>query len=440
MRPFVLLVAGVAALGGLLFGYDTGVISGAMLFIAHDFHLPLHMQEIVVSVVLIGAMLGAIGAGASADHFGRRATLVSAGVIFGIGAIASALAPSPSLLILARFVVGIAIGLSSVVSPLYISEVSPSKVRGGLVSLYQFAITIGIFAAFIVDYVLAHDGSWRWMLGLAIVPSLLLLIGMIAMPESPRYLFKIGRDREAEDELQRIHDGDGWRIEEQTIRSALMQRQGAWTEIFAPSVRGALLLGIALAVLQQITGINSVIYYGPRIFAATGVSGAEAAILATALVGAVNVLATLIAIFFADRIGRKPLLYAGLGGMAVGLLALAYVFAQPGEALSGLALASLMLYVGCFAFSLGPIVWLLISEIYPLRVRGIGMSVATLANWLANFVVSLYFLTMLHGLGGPVTFSIYAAMCVITMIVVARFVPETKHELLESISGGAAEG
>src|SRR5487761_2744510 len=231
-------------------------------------------------------MLGAIGAGASADRFGRRATLVAAGVIFGIGAIGSALAPSPSLLILARFVVGIAIGLSSVVSPLYISEVSPSKVRGGLASLYQFAITIGIFAAFIVDYDLAHDGSWRWMLGLAIVPSLLLLIGMVAMPESPRYLFKIGRDREAEGELQRIHDGDGWKIEEQTIRSALMQRQGPWTEIFAPSVRGALLLGIALAVLQQITGINSVIYYGPRIFAATGVSGAEAAILATALVGA----------------------------------------------------------------------------------------------------------------------------------------------------------
>ncbi len=440
MRPFVLLVAGVAALGGLLFGYDTGVISGAMLFIAHDFHLPLHMQEFVVSVVLIGAMLGAITAGASADHFGRRATLVCAGVIFGIGAIGSAVAPSPIVLIFARFVVGIAIGLSSVVSPLYISEVAPSKVRGGLVSLYQFAITIGILAAFIVDYVLAHDGSWRWMLGLAIVPSLLLLIGMIAMPESPRYLFKIGRDQEAQDELQRIHDGDGWKIEEETIRSALMQRQGASTEIFAPSVRGALFLGIALAVLQQITGINSVIYYGPRIFAATGVSGAEAAILATALVGAVNVLATLIAIFFADRIGRKPLLYAGLGCMGVGLLSLAYVFAQPGAALSGLALGSLMLYVGCFAFSLGPIVWLLISEIYPLRVRGIGMSLATLANWLANFVVSLYFLTMLHGLGGPVTFSIYAAMCVITMIVVARFVPETKHELLESISGGPAGG
>ncbi|MHB8461936.1 MAG: sugar porter family MFS transporter [Vulcanimicrobiaceae bacterium] len=440
MRPFVLLVAGVAALGGLLFGYDTGVISGALLFIAHDFHLPLHTQEFVVSVVLIGAMLGAIGSGACADRFGRRATLVSAGVIFGVGALGSALAPSAMLLIVARFVVGIAIGLSSVVSPLYISEVSPSKVRGGLVSLYQFAITIGIFAAFIVDYVLAHDAAWRWMLGLAIVPSLLLLVGMFAMPESPRYLFKIGRDRQAQDELQRIHDGDGWKIEEQTIRSALMQRQGSFAELLSPSVRGALFLGIALAVLQQITGINSVIYYGPRIFAATGVSGSEAAILATALVGAVNVLATLIAIFFADRIGRKPLLYAGLGGMTVGLLALAYVFAQSGSALSGLALGSLMLYVGCFAFSLGPIVWLLISEIYPLRVRGIGMSVATLANWLANFVVSLYFLTMLHGLGGPITFSIYAIMCVITMIVVARFVPETKHELLESISGGAAEG
>jgi len=437
MRPYVLLVAAVAALGGLLFGYDTGVISGAILFITKDFALDTRMQEFTISVVLIGCIVGAAGAGSLADRIGRRLTLFSAGIVFLAGALISAFAPEETTLLIGRFVVGIGIGFSSVVAPLYISEVSPAPVRGGLVSLYQFAITLGILGAYVVDYALAHGGDWRWMLGLAVVPSLILVGGMIVMPESPRYLFKVGHDSRARDELQRIYgSGSAPAAEESSIRESLLVKAGGF-EVFAnPAVRFALFIGIGLAVLQQVTGINTVIYYGPQIFQLAGVGSAQASILAQALVGTVNCLSTLIAIFFVDRIGRKPLLYAGLAGMFVALAALGFAFAQPhlSGSLSDIALASMMVYVGCFAFSLGPIVWLLISEIFPLPARGIGMSISTLSNWVGNFAVSQFFLTMLHSFGTPATFWIYAALCLVTIVFVRTSVPETKQELLEKIS------
>ncbi len=436
MRPFVLLVASVAALGGLLFGYDTGVISGAILFISKDFALDTRLQEFTISVVLIGAIAGSAGAGSCADRFGRRMTLLIAGVVFGLGAIGSATAPSIDVLLAARLIVGAAIGLCSVVAPLYISEVAPAPVRGGLVSLYQFAITVGILAAFLIDYALAGAGAWRWMLGLALVPSVVLIAGMIPLPESPRYLYKAGRVDEARIELQRIAGSDDVAREERAIESSLQTKSTGFAAFRAPAVRNALFLGVALAVLQQVTGINTVIYYGPQIFHMAGIASNEASILATALVGAVNVLLTLVAIFFVDGVGRKPLLYAGCAGMFVALAVLAYAFAQPSlhGSMVGIALASLMVYVGSFAYSLGPILWLLISEIFPLQSRGLGMSLCTLANWAANFLVSQFFLTMVHDLGRTVTFSIYAALCLVTIVVVARGVPETKRELLEDIT------
>ncbi len=438
MRSFVLLVAAVAALGGLLFGYDTGVISGAILFIAKDFSLGRTLTEFTVSVVLAGCIGGSICAGYLADRIGRRASLLLAGAIFGAGAVGSALAPGIDSLLISRFVIGIGIGITSVVAPLYISEVSPAQIRGGLVSLYQFAITVGILAAFIVDYALAHAEAWRWMLGLAVVPSAILIGGMIFMPESPRYLFKVSRDQDARRELLRIHGASEAEAEERVIRQAASAPAAGFDALREPTVRLALFIGIGLASLQQFTGINTVIYYGPHIFQLAGVGSAQASILATALVGIVNVLATLIAIFLVDRVGRKPLLYWGCAGMFLALSTLAYVFAQPHVqgALVEITLTSLMLYVGCFAFSLGPIVWLLISEIFPLRARGLGMSISTLANWVANFLVSQFFLTMLARLGTPLTFSVYAALCLVTIVFVARMVPETKREGLESIRVG----
>jgi MFS transporter, SP family, galactose:H+ symporter len=437
MRPFVLLVASVAALGGLLFGYDTGVISGAILFITKDFALSTHLQEFTISVVLLGCMVGAAISGGIADRIGRRLTLFTAGIVFIAGALVSAVAPNETVLLVGRAIVGIAIGFSSVVAPLYISEVAPAGVRGALVSLYQFAITVGILAAYIVDYGFAGSGQWRWMLGLGFVPSLVLVGGMLFVPESPRFLFKSGNDAGARDELGRMYE-DPVEIaaEEDSIRASLQVRAASWEAFRAPLIRRALFIGVSLAVLQQVTGINTVIYYGPQILKMAGIGSNSASILAEALVGTVNCLMTLIAIFFVDRIGRKPLLYAGLAGMFVSLSALAYAFAQPhlSGSLSVIALGSMMLYVGCFAFSLGPIVWLLISEIFPLPARGLGMSLSTLANWVGNFLVSQFFLTMIQKLGTPVTFGTYALLCIVTFLFVRSMVPETKRELLERVT------
>lgn len=431
------MVASVAALGGLLFGYDTGVISGAILFITKDFALDARLEAFTISVVLIGCMAGAVVAGGIADRIGRRITLLIAGVVFFAGAIVSALAPDEGILLAGRFVVGVGIGLSSVVAPLYISEVAPSSSRGALVSLYQFAITVGILAAYLIDFALAGGGAWRAMLGLALVPSVILVAGMIGMPESPRYLFKISQTQRARGELERIYgDSAEAQREERSIHDSLRTQSAGFEAFRQPAIRLVLFIGISLAVLQQITGINTVIYYGPQIFQMAGISSASASILAQSLVGGVNCVMTLVAIFLVDRIGRKPLLYAGITGMCVALAALAFSFAHPrlSGALGTIALWSMMVYVGCFAFSLGPIVWLLISEIFPLGVRGLGMSLSTLANWVGNFLVSQFFLTMIDRFGSPGTFSLYALLCVVTIVFVRFMVPETKQKLLERIS------
>ena len=432
---YVLFVSSVAALGGLLFGYDTGVISGAILFIRKSFALDTQMQEIAVSIVLIGAIAGAFLAGGASDQFGRRLTLISAGVIFAVGALLSAFAGSIVVLLIGRVIVGVAIGVSSVTAPLYISEAAPRATRGALVSLYQFAITIGILAAALVDYVLSASANWGLMLGLAIVPSVLLVAGMIALPESPRWLFAHGQDALGRSVLARTRDPEEVDEAIADIESSLGVHQGEFKDLFTPQVRGALGVGISLAVLQQITGINTVIYYGPQIFKAAGFSSDAVSILATLGVDVVNCLMTIVAIALIDRIGRKPLLYAGVAGMAIALFALAFAFSQgAGGALGAITLVALMVYVGCFAFSLGPITWLIISEIYPLRVRGRAMSIATLANWAANFVVSFVFLTMIHVFGSPLTFAIYGAVCLVTFWFIRAFIRETKSLELDSIS------
>jgi SP family galactose:H+ symporter-like MFS transporter len=437
--PFVALVAVIAAVGGLLYGYDTGVISGAILFIRNDFALNKTLQSITVSIVLVGAMAGALAAGRLADQRGRRPALLIASVIFAAGAVASALAPNVATLIAARFVVGVAIGVSSVASPLYVSEIAPRSSRGALVSLYQFAITIGILGAYLVDLALTPRADWRAMLGLAIVPAFILFFGMRLMPETARWLFAHGRGDEGRAVLARGHTAaqvdDAVREIEANLAATT---DSTYAGLVRPGVRPKLLVAVGLAILQQITGINTVIYYGPQIFQLAGSGSAHAALLATTIVGTVNVVLTIVAIVAVDRWGRKPLLYLGVGGMGVALVALAAAFSLP--ALAGvrvpIALGSLMVYVGCFAFSLGPITWILISEVFPLPLRAAGMSVATLANWAANFAVSLVFLAMIDHLGTAGTFLFYAAMCAVTIVFAARLIPETKGRELESISTG----
>jgi len=435
IRPFVLLAAAIAALGGLLFGYDTGVISGAILFVNKDFGLKPELSGFVVAVVTIGCIIGAGTAGYFADRFGRRWSLLAAGIIFGIGGLLSAFAPTVATLILARGVVGLAVGFASVVSPLYVSEISPASIRGGLVSLYQLAITVGILAAYIVDVIYARSGDWRMMLGVAVVPSLALVIGMLFMPESPRYLFKVGKMAQAHEELGRIHGEADVDIEEASILESLKIKDIGFAAFKMPDVRFALFIGVGLAVLQAITGINAVIYYGPQIFAMAGIADSGSAIGATAVVGVVNVLLTFVAILSSDRFGRKPLLYLSCSGMLIALvtLAAAFAFGKGGSSLGLIALGSMMLYVGCFAFGLGPIVWVLISEIFPLQARGLGMSISTLSNWVANFVIAQFFIIVVGAVGQAGTFLIFALLVVVTIVFVAKYVPETKRELLEKI-------
>ena len=394
------------------------------------------MQGFVVSVVLIGAMAGALATGFLADRLGRRLTLLIAGIVFAAGALISAVAVNVGILIAGRTIVGVAIGIASVASPLYISEVAPAAIRGALVSGYQFAITLGILGAYLVDLWLARAHAWHLMLGIGLLPALVLIAGMMTMPESPRFLFKVGRDDEARRILLQMVGQAGVAAQEQEIRVALSIRENARQALAEPYVRRALALGITLAVLQQLTGINTVIYYAPQIVKMAGIGTNSASLIVTTWIGVVNVLATLVAIAYADRIGRKPLLYVGVAGMGVALCALAIALGiLPASATVGvISSASLMLYVCCFAFSLGPIVWVLISEIYPLRIRGFGMSIATLGNWAANFAVSLTFLPLLDHAGAAATFFGYAALCLITIVVVRFGVPETKARELEQIS------
>jgi SP family galactose:H+ symporter-like MFS transporter len=444
MSRFVVLAAAVAAIGGSLFGYDTGVISGAILFIRPGFGLSTAQVELVVSAVLVGATIGAIASARITDALGRRAVLLAAAVSFGLGAIGSALSPNVAVLLSARLLVGLAIGVASYAVPLYISELAPPQSRGWLVSLNQLAITLGILISYGVDYAFSMSNGWRWMLGLAVVPSVLLFVGVILLPDTPRWLVRNGQLDAARRVLLRIRRPDEVERELAEIESMVQTRMGGWSELLAPTMRIALVVGIGLAIFQQVTGINTVIYYAPTIIQIAGIPSASGAILATVGVGAANVLMTIVAMLLLDRIGRRPLLLGGMTVMAIALAALGLAFRLSGQTgnLGVVSVVWLMVYVGAFAISLGPIFWLLIAEIYPLRVRGLAMGVATTANWASNLLVSLTFLTLTETLGASPTFWLYGLLTVVALIFAYRLVPETKGNTLEAIEafwGGSRE-
>jgi MFS transporter, SP family, galactose:H+ symporter len=431
---FVYVAAAFAALGGLLFGYDTGVISGAVLFITKQFALSVFPTELVVAVVLLGAAAGALSGGRIADWIGRRTTLLITSIIFIVGALICAFAESLNMLIAGRLIVGLAIGLSSIV-PVYISEISPANARGWQASLYQLAITVGILSAYLVDYVFAETENWRWMLGLAAIPGLLLGLGMIILPETPRWLLERGRAEDARNVLRRIRgnpniDGELKEIEN-TL--AVSVERGKFSDLLLPAVRPALLIGIGLAIFQQVTGINTVIYYAPHIIQAAGIPTASGAILATAGIGLVNVLMTVVSMLLIERVGRRPLLLVGIVGMIISLCVLGFAFRNQSEGLAGIAVVTLMAYVASFAISLGPIFWLLIAEIYPLKVRGLASGTAATACWAANLLVSLTFLSLLAALGPSLTFWTYGALAIGAWLFCYFMVPETKGRTLEEI-------
>jgi MFS transporter, SP family, galactose:H+ symporter len=432
---FVTMVSWISALAGLLFGYDTGVISGAILFVQQDFSLTRVQEEVVVAAVLLGAVIGASFGGKLADRFGRRKILIQVGILFIIGAIGTAFAPTPAWLAIGRVVVGVAIGIASFTAPLYISEVSPASIRGKLVSLNQLMITIGIVVSYLADYGLADARAWRWMFGLAAIPAMVLVIGLIFVPESPRWLMSQSRNTEARSVLQRIRETTDVGTELGDIEADLKLQEGGWRELLTVSMRRPLIVGIGLAIFQQFTGINTVLYYAPTIFEFAGLHSASAAILATVGVGVVMVLLTVVALRLIDRVGRRPLLLYGIFGMIVSLGVLGFSFLSPtlSNIVAWVAMISLPVYVACFAISLGPVFWLLISEIYPLKIRGRAMSIATVTNWGSNLLVALTFLSLLHSLGRAWTFWLYGVIGIVAWVFVYRLVPETKGCTLEEI-------
>lgn len=437
------IIAIIASLGGLLSGYDTGVISGALLFINETWILPDTLQGFLVSSVLIGAVIGAATNGILADIFGRKKIIMATAVIFILGSILCAFAPNVYVLILSRIFVGFAVGIVNFVVPLYLSEISPKNLRGTLVSLYQWAITAGILFSYFINAVFAQAVyNWRWMLFAGIMPGLILFVGMCFLSDTPRWLVSKNRDDEAVKVFKKIEPDIDAKKEIEDIRSTLDSgsekkfRLKKW--MVMPFV-----VGIGIMFAQICTGINTIIYYAPTIFKTAGFDSNLTAIYATTGIGIVNFVMTIVAVFFTDRLGRKPLLYFGLFGVMLSLFALGTSFAFAdilGSGLKWVAVGSLITYIICFAMSLGPIGWILVSEVFPLKIRGIAMSICTVSNFAFNFFVVGSFPILLHRIGGAFTFWIFGIVSILCIIFVYFFVPETKGISLEQIESNWRRG
>jgi sugar porter (SP) family MFS transporter len=451
VRRNVITTSAITAVGGLLFGYDTGVISGALLFLPGDLGFssatPMTSfdKELVTSLLLVGAVVGALFAGRIADQIGRRKTILITAGIFIIGVLLAAFTPTFGVLLAARIVIGLAVGAASMVVPLYISEAAPPGIRGGLVSLNQLAITIGILVSYLIDYWLgwntrwtvfgAHISNWRIMFGLAVIPAILLGVGMLFQRESPAWLIRRGRDDEARAVLARLREPQEIEPEIREVRQVSEAHTKSVREVFTRALRPLIMLGVMLAVFQQITGINTVIYYAPSLLKGAGF-GTSGALLANVVNGAVNVGMTIVAIRLLDRVGRRVLLLSGTAGMAVGMFITGFSFVA-GQTLRGgwaiCAVIGLFIYTGSFAIGLGPVFWLLISEIYQLNIRGAAMSIATIANWAANFVVTISFLTLKNALGNMGVFFLFGGLTLVALAYFRLKVPETKGVSLQQL-------
>jgi SP family galactose:H+ symporter-like MFS transporter len=438
---YAILISAIAALGGLLFGYDTGVISGASLYLKSAFHLTAGSEELAVSAVLVGCIIGAIFGGRIADAMGRRGSLLLLAVIFLVGALLTSISPSLAWFIGFRILVGIATGAASFIAPMFIGEMAPPAMRGGLMAFSQLAITIGIAVSYWVDLGFAARGmGWRPMFAIAFVPALLLGIGMLFLSDMPRWLASKGRWEEAGRVLERVVGPAETEQELRDIQEALAEEQAAsladyLRELVGPGIRWALIGGVGLAIFQQVVGINTVIYYAPTIFQFVGFKSADGAILATSVVGVVMVLATVVAVGVVDSWGRRPLLLYGCVGMGLALVAVGFVFATGvnSQRAAFVMLLCLLLYIISFAIGWGPVFWIMTSELFPNRLRGTGASISTLANWSANLLVSITFLTLLNLAGKSAAFWIYASLSVLAFIFVWFVIPETKGKTLEQI-------
>ena len=446
-RPsnLIYLLAMIAGLGGVLFGYDTGVISGAILFVKKSFSLTTFAVEITVSTVLLGALFGALGSGKVSDHYGRRTALMVASAGFILGTLLSSLAANIFMLIIGRFIIGLAIGVASYTVPLYISEISPKEKRGGLVILNTIAVTGGILIAYIVNYIFAPSGNWRWMFGMGVIPALLMGIGLLFLPRSPRWLMQQNRRDEAVDSLKLVRatdDAHAVQSELNDIEQVSNSEESSWRDLLNPMIRPVLIIGLGLAIIQQVTGINVVLYYAPSIFNAAGFHGTTSQMLATLGMGLTNFLMTIVAVCLVDKVGRRRLLLIGLSGMTFGLVvvALSFYFSNGMIFWKWLTVAGLVLFISMYALSVGCLFWLVISEIYPLNVRGKAMSLAAATNWMANFIVALTFLTLLGAIGPTWTFGLYGIAGILSVAFCYCLVPETKMVSLETIEENLRAG
>ncbi|MCF8566546.1 sugar porter family MFS transporter [Alicyclobacillus tolerans] len=437
---FVTLVSIVAALGGLLFGYDTAVISGAIGFMQQKFALGSVMTGWVVSSLLVGAIVGAGIAGVLSDKYGRKGMLIVAAILFSLGSIGSAIPSAISEFVAARILGGIGIGISSTLVPLYIAEIAPAKYRGRLVSLNQLAVVIGISAIYFVNRSVANAGTpawdvssaWRWMFGLGLIPGMAFMILLSFVPKSPRWLQKQSKSDLALQVLERINGKQQAEIELRQIEQSIRKESaGSIRQLFKPGMRVALWVGVVLAVLQQVTGINAIMYYAPEIFKQTG-AGTNASLTETIIVGAVNLVFTIVALWLIDKVGRKALLLVGTAVMTISLFVVGYAF-HTGNTHGPVVLVFILLFVAAFAVSMGPIVWLVIAEIFPTSIRGRATAVASVALWAADYLVSQTFPILLGGTGPSMTFWVFALLSLVAFVFTLKVVPETKEKSLEEI-------
>jgi sugar porter (SP) family MFS transporter len=441
LARFLYLPAAVAAIGGLLFGFDTAVINGAIVFLKRQFALSDSQTEFGASSLLLGCVFGASLAAFTSDRFGRKKSLLAAATVFTVSSVGAALPRNITEFVLARLMGGLAIGLASTLSPLYIAEISPPRIRGLLVSVNQLAIVTGILLSYSVNYGLTGAGpaNWRWMFASAAVPSVIFLLALLLVPESPRWLVQKGREDEAEHILSRIKGREAAQAEILAIHSAVEEETG---KVFDPAFRKPLVVAVLIALFSQFTGINTIIYYGSLVFLEhVPKQTASTALWANVMIGIINFAATLVGMYLIDRVGRKPLMMSAFAGMAVSLVGMAAAIHV--EA-SGLAVLILVLvYVACFAVGIGTGTWVLMSEICPTRVRGRAMSIATLFLWCGTLLVTLTFLSLVRILTTPGAFLLYAVICVAAFLFVKLVIPETKGRSLEEIeswwqAGGAA--
>jgi len=430
---YVLAVTLVAAIGGLIFGFDTAIVAGATRYMKEQFSLDSLQEGWTVAVVLIGCMIGAGLAGPVSDRIGRRRFMLISAVLFLVSAVGCALPRTITEFVVFRFVGGLGIGSAAVLSPLYIAEIAPARARGALVSVNQLAIVTGILLAYFVNWIFAGTGpaNWRWMFAMGAVPSVLFFLLLLGVPESPRWLVKNGREDEARRVLTRADSAEAAAAGLHDIKDTLALEEGSFRELFRPAFRRPLLIAIVLAIFQQITGINAILYYAPRIFEGAGFERMSA-IGQSTIVGLVNMVFTVVAIVLADKVGRRPLLLvatAGMGGSLV-LLGAAFKFQfLPPSAL----LFVILLYIAFFASAMGPLVWVVMAEIFPIKVRGAAMGLATLILWAADFAVTLTFPIISDRFHPATAFWLYAAMCALDLVFMALYLPETKGKTLEDI-------